>query len=90
VQEVKAAAQRIAPLRFGGTTRERPVVVAVGGAACAGKSWLARQLAADPAQGGAGALVLSMERFRRAERRGFAGLFAGALGGTAERGHDSP
>ena len=52
---------QVAPLRFGGTSREKMVVVAIGGAGCTGKSWLAGEMEKPLSEGGMGALVLSLD-----------------------------
>lgn len=65
LDEVKLMAHQISPVKYGGITRDRLVIIAIGGPACSGKSWLGLRLAASAHQGGLEALLLSLDTFTK-------------------------
>lgn len=65
LDEVKLMAHKIAPVKYGGVTRDRLVIIAIGGPSCSGKSWLGLKLADSAHQGGLEALLLSLDTFTK-------------------------
>ena len=65
LDEVKLMAHRISPVKYGGVTRDRLVIIAIGGATGSGKSWLGMRLADSALNNGLEAMMLSLDTFTK-------------------------